>query len=111
MQPMLDKKKLKSLLSILDTMEWAKKRSHATDPLSSRIRSRVGRSDPPKARSPCGPLGRRLLSAQARALCELDLIVSVPGLGALFNKRWFVGQSCGNTTKPHHHDSSVWGQY
>jgi hypothetical protein len=29
------KKKLKSLLSILDTMEWSKKLSHATVPLSS----------------------------------------------------------------------------
>jgi hypothetical protein len=33
MEPKFDKKKLKSLLSILDTIEWLKKPSHATVPL------------------------------------------------------------------------------
>jgi hypothetical protein len=33
MQPKFDQKKLKSLITILDTMEWSKKPSHATVPL------------------------------------------------------------------------------
>jgi hypothetical protein len=46
MQPKIyqNKKKLKSLLSILDTMEWSKNPSHATVPLNAVIFTARGAS-------------------------------------------------------------------
>ncbi len=43
MQPKFhqNKKKIKSLLSILDTMEWSKKQSHATVPLNAAFPHRL----------------------------------------------------------------------